>query len=174
MKTSCTMWSTVATGLTWNAGTSTIRMADVASIANLTFAGGGLTFNNFVWIDNQNTFALIFTGANTFADLRINPSGSARTFTLPAGATTTAATLELAGGSPGSKLTFNSSTPGVAATISVASGRVTGRNLIIQDITATGGAQFVAQNSTNVSGNTGWIFQRVGSLIRHGGRFIPL
>jgi hypothetical protein len=57
------------------------------------------------------------------------------------------------------RLSIAATTPGSAATISVASGVVSSDYLILQDSTATGGATFYAgADSTNVSGNTGWTF----------------
>lgn len=57
------------------------------------------------------------------------------------------------------RVSLVSSTGGTSATLTKPSGVVSNDYLSIQDSTATGGAQWYAgANSTNVSGNTGWIF----------------
>ena len=61
-------------------------------------------------------------------------------------------------GTPGSPVTFNSTLPGTARTISKSSGTVNALYLNIQDSTATGGATWNALDSTNAGNNTGWTF----------------
>lgn len=55
-------------------------------------------------------------------------------------------------------VTLNSSAGGSPSTLKKNLGVFQGKNLSIQDITATGGATFYADTSTNVSGNAGWNF----------------
>lgn len=128
--------------------TSTIKMTGTGG-----FIGGGKTYNN-IWFTANNTI----TGANTFTDLRID-AGVTVTFT--AGTTTTVTSLTW-NGTPGSLVTVQSSSAGSAFTLSDASGGNTVVYASIKDSTATGGASFVAQESVNVSGNTGWFFTALG------------
>ena len=51
---------------------------------------------------------------------------------------------------------LSSVTGGTQATLSVSSGTVEGNYLVLQDIVATGGATFNANNSTDQGNNTGW------------------
>ena len=67
----------------------------------------------------------------------------------------------------GSTLKYlQSTTPGVQATISGATGSVVPTYLSIQDSNATGGTIWNASNSTNINAgnNTGWIFASGGSM----------
>jgi hypothetical protein len=139
---------------TLSAGTSTIKITDVGSTAK-TFQGGGKSFN-IVQIIPGGTGAVIITGANTFAN--ITCIGGSKTITFPSSTTqtiSTAAGFNISGIS-GGLVTINASTVGTAATISVASGTVTGNYLSLQDNTASGGATFNAYNSTIVSNVSGW------------------
>lgn len=63
-------------------------------------------------------------------------------------------------------MTVQSSSAGSPATISKPSGIVSCDYLSLKDSTATGGATFYAgSNSTNISGNTGWLFNSYFSQI---------
>ncbi|MEY3048998.1 MAG: hypothetical protein RL365_1036, partial [Bacteroidota bacterium] len=55
-------------------------------------------------------------------------------------------------------VTIQSATAGTQAFISKSSGIVSGQNLTIKDINATGGATFNAYGSTNMGNNSGWNF----------------
>jgi hypothetical protein len=81
-----------------------------------------------------------------------------KTVNITSGATQTYTSL-IAIGTPASKITIQSVTPGSAATLSKSSGFTVIRNITLKDITASGGATFYALGTTNVSGNTGWAFQ---------------
>jgi hypothetical protein len=54
--------------------------------------------------------------------------------------------------------TFQSSVSGTPETISITNGIVIFKDCSIKDITASGGADFYAYNSTDLGGNTGWYF----------------
>ncbi len=158
--TSNVAWDmTTTTLLTFNANTSTI----VCSDAGLTFAGGGLTYND---VSLTGTGIATITGANTFATLT-RSNAVAVTLKLPSSTTQTVTSLVI-NGTAGNLVSLTASTAGTAATISKTSGTVTADFASIKDSTATGGALFRATNSTNVSGNTGWTFtsasQGSGSL----------
>ncbi len=151
------------TNLTVNSSSETLIFTSSAStqmnVAGTT--GTGKTFNS---VRFTGTGAAAIIGANTFGTLE-RSNAAAVTLTLPASATTTVTTLVLVG-TKGNLLTVNSSSGGTAATVSVASGVVLGKYLSLKDSTATGGATFIAQDSTNVSGNTGWTFRTsIGSAL---------
>ncbi len=157
-------WSATSTGTVWsfatttslilNSQTSTIAITDTSSTSK-TFAGGNLTYYNLS-ITGVGTGAVIFTGSNTFNNFTVNP---------PKTVTFTIATTQTINGTPsftgtaGNVITINSSSSGTSATLSKSGSSVSGDYLSIKDSTATGGAVWYAgANSTNVSGNTGWIF----------------
>lgn len=154
------VWNVASTGLTLTATGSTIKLQSALPTATRTFIGAGFTYNNFTWADESSAFGLTITGANTFNAFTTLPSTLARTLTFPASTTTTITTLSLQGNG-GALLSFISSSGGTAATVSVASGTVTADFLSIKDSTATGGATFLANQSVDVSGNTGWTFSGV-------------
>ena len=61
-------------------------------------------------------------------------------------------------------VTLQSGTAGTQAILTKASGTVSGQNLNIKDINATGGATFNAFGSTNMGNNTGWNFLATQAL----------
>lgn len=152
------IWNfTVTTALTFS-GASATYVVSAASANTRTFVGGGQTFGTLTYTVAGSTGALVITGANTLLTINFSDASNARTLTLPSSATTTVTTFNV-NGTSGKLMTINSSTPGTAATLSKASGTVSSDYLSIQDSAATGGAAWYAgANSTNVSGNTGWIF----------------
>jgi hypothetical protein len=84
--------------------------------------------------------------------------GLDRSITVHAGDTLNVTTHGYSGTS-GHLTTLISSTAGTAWNISTPSGTVSVDFVSLKDSAATGGAAFYAgANSTNVSGNTGWIF----------------
>lgn len=144
-----------ATNMTLTPNISTVKLTD-NSTNSVVFNGGGLTYNN-IWLTGTGTGGLTVTGANTFKDFKDDKSGT-HTVTLPASATQTMTTFSVSGIS-GHLISIISSSAGTPATISIPSGIISRDFLSIKDSTATGGATFYAgANSTNVSGNTGWIF----------------
>lgn len=64
----------------------------------------------------------------------------------------------VASGTAGNLINFVSVTPGVQYTLSKTSGTVVVDYVDIQDSTATGGATWIAHNSTDSGNNTGWEF----------------
>lgn len=150
------------TGITFSAGTSTIKLlAATPPAGNRTFLGGGLTYNNFWWAETNGGGAVTVTGSNTFNDFLISKGNFARSLTFSAGATNTVSSIEMDGESD-ALLTVKSSSGGSAATISDSSGANLWTYLSVQDITASGGATFTACESVNVSGNTGITFGGTG------------
>jgi hypothetical protein len=136
----------LATGLTFNIGTSTINMTGNSG----TFDGGGLTYNNVVFAGTPITVI----SSNTYANLTLT---AGKTVNFTSGTTQTVSNL-IGWGSSGNLITIQSSTAGTPATISKSSGTLALRYTSLKDITGTGGATFKVVNGTNVSGNTGWTF----------------
>jgi len=163
-------WYVLGTGTSWNrtgttitANTSTIRFDGITS-ATITFAGGGATYNNLLLFNSASSGIFAITGANTFNTLTSNRTGGF-TLTLPSSATTTVGTWSMTGPSPAGAITLNSSTPGVQATLSVASGTVNPIYAYIKDSNATGGATFVSTNAVDLGNNTGWGFSGTAGVL---------
>ena len=141
------------TNFTTTAGTGTGKISMTAATAK-TFVGGGSTFN--CTLSNDGAGALTVSGSNTFTTIANGVQPTAFTFTA---GTTQTVTNWTVSGTAGNLVTIISSTAGVPALLSKASGTVSSNYLSLKDSTATGGAAWYAgANSTNVSGNLGWIF----------------
>jgi hypothetical protein len=146
------------TGFTTTAGTGTGKISMTAATAK-TFVGGGSTYN--CTLSNDGAGALTISGSNTFTTIANGVQPTAFTFT--AGTTQTVTNWNVSG-TAGNLVTIISSTAGTAATLSKASGTVSSNYLSLKDSAATGGAAWYAgANSTNVSGNSGWIFSNAPS-----------
>lgn len=169
-----TNFSVTGTGTVTMAGGGTFRGTNWSGTSNgiaLTLTGGGSsatlapgtgtsvgTFGSVSAVDKNITISGSITVGGTFSHTL--PTSVARTLTLQAGETLgVTGSLTLTGRS-GVLLSVVSSTGGSAATISKASGTPTMDYLSVQDIAASGGATFVANNSTSVSGNTGIAFPK--------------
>jgi hypothetical protein len=151
-----TDWSfATTTNLTFSGASSTIVMNRAGTGAKA-FSGGGLTYGVVV----QNTAGrLTFSGSNTFFDIQNGHKATGASSLRFTAGTTTTVTNFTAAGEAGRVLTIDSSSAGSAFTLSKASGAVVTDYLSLKDSTATGGAVFYAgANSTDVSGNTGWLF----------------
>jgi len=141
------------TNFSTTAGTGTGKISMTAATAK-TFVGGGSTFN--CTLSNDGAGALTISGSNTFTTIANGVQPTAFTFTA---ATTQTVTNWNVSGTAGNLVTIISSTASVPALLSKASGTVSSNYLSLKDSTATGGAAWYAgANSTNVSGNLGWIF----------------
>ena len=141
------------TNFTTTAGTGTGKISMTAATAK-TFVGGGSTFN--CTLSNDGAGALTVSGSNTFTTIANGVQPTAFTFTA---ATTQTVTNWNVSGTAGNLVTIISSTASVPALLSQASGTVSSNYLSLKDSTATGGAAWYAgSNSTDVSGNLGWIF----------------
>jgi len=137
---------------TTTAGTGTGKISMTAATAK-TFVGGGSTYN--CTLSNDGAGTLTITGANTFTKLANGVQPTA--FVFPSSTTTTVSDFGI-DGTAGNLVTITSSTSGTAATLSSATSRIDTYYISLKDNAATGGAVWTAYNSTNVSGNTGWIF----------------
>ena len=144
--------ASISTNLTVT-GTGTISLTSASA---KTFAGGGIS--TYPTINQGGAGALTITGSNGFANITNTYSATGATSILFTVGTTNSFTNWNASGSAGKLLTINTPTAAVH-TLSKASGTVSADYLSITNSTATGGASWYAgANSTNVSGNTGWIF----------------
>ena len=143
----------VPTGFSTVAGTGTGKISMTGATAK-TFVGGDSTYN--CTLSNDGAGALTISGANTFTtiDNGVQPTA----FVFPISVTQTVTNWNVSG-TAGNLVTITSGTAGTAATLSKASGTVSSNYLSLKDSAATGGASWYAgANSTNVSGNSGWIF----------------
>lgn len=150
-----TVWNmATATNLTVTPETSTIVISDTSATSK-TFAGGGKTFNNIIFSGDDITIS----GANTFNDFAVNNAGEAEGLLFTNGVTQTINGNFTTNGSSGNLAIIASDSGGNAFTLSKASGIVSVNHMSIQDSTAAGGASWYAgTTSTDVSGNTGWLF----------------
>jgi len=143
----------VPTGFTTTAGTGTGNISMTGATAK-TFVGGGSTYN--CTLSNDGAGALTISGSNTFTTIANGVQPTAFVFPISVTQTVTNWTVS---GTAGNLVTITSGTAGTAATLSKASGTVSSNYLSLKDSAATGGAAWYAgANSTNVSGNSGWIF----------------
>jgi hypothetical protein len=143
-----------STGLTLNCETSTLVISNTTTTAK-TFYGGALTYNNLT-IGGDNI--TIFDDNNIVNVLACNTAGYATGLKI-----TSSKTVYVSGfttnGSAGNLAKIQSSVAGSKHNLSKASGTVSVDYMSIKDSAAAGGAAWYAgANSTNVSGNSGWIF----------------
>lgn len=151
------VWNCTSAGATIT-GSANIIFSSVTSNSR-TFTGAGKTYGSLTYIVAGSTGNLIISGSNTFGTINFSDANNARTLQLTSGTTTTITNTFNVNGSAGKLMSITASTPGSAATLSKSSGSVSCDYLSLQDSAATGGATWYAgTNSTNVSGNSGWIF----------------
>jgi hypothetical protein len=144
---------------TINAGTSNIVIATTSSLSR-TILCQGRTLATVTYTVAGSTGSLAFNVAiSTIGTLNFSDASNARTIIFQSGFTTTFTGTFNVNGTAGKLMSITSSSAGSAATISKAAGVVSCDYLSVKDSTALGGANWYAgANSTNVSGNTGWIF----------------
>jgi hypothetical protein len=148
----------VPAGFTTTAGTGTGYIRTTGATAK-SFVGGGSIYN--CTLSNDGAGAVNISGANTFTTIANGVQPTA--FIFPSSTTTTVTNWNVSG-TAGNLVTITSSAAGTAATLSKASGTVSSNYLSLKDSAATGGASWYAgANSTNVSGNSGWIFSNAPS-----------
>ena len=128
-------------------GTTAIVPGTSQIIITRDFYGDDFSFNQLTMTGNGSV-----SGSNTFSTLELEPGVNV---SLTDGTTQTVTNLILTG-TKASPINLNSSNPGTQATLSVASGTVDGVYLILQDIAATGGATFNADQTIDNGNNTGW------------------
>lgn len=154
LTTAPTIWTINTTNLTFDP--SDLEIDILSSSANArTFNLAGLHYGLIQY--NANGGALTLSGGGEIDRLRVRPT-VAQTINITSGTTVIIHNYDI-NGSTGKLKTLKSTSGGSPATISTPSGIVSMDYMSIQDITATGGADFYAgTHSTNVSGNTGITF----------------
>lgn len=167
-------WSLTSTGTVWNVSavasltlTSDGAILDVTSTSatarTVIMSGSGTVAKDYgdtTLRYTANTAAqLTITGVFTAAALVISGNAKPIRQTINHTITLTSAAGFQVAGTAGSLIDWQSTSAGTASTISVASGTVSTDYISLKDSAATGGARFFAgANSTNVSGNSGWVF----------------
>lgn len=144
-----TVWN-IDPSSTLNSSTSTIYLSGSNAV---TFAGGNRTYY-VLYNDVANALGLTVTGSNTFNT--IASTANTRRMTFTAGTTTTVTNFNLNGTSSQNVDLY--STTSSPFTLSKSSGTVDVSYLRINYSTATGGATWNATSSTDLGGNTGWVF----------------
>jgi len=141
------------TGLTFNAGTSTINLSNTG----ITFAFGGLTYNNVNFNSTINNSSIGITGSNTFANLTIaTPGGTGvRPVNFSANQTITG-TFTANGGSYTNRMLIQSNTLGTAFTITAATVSVSYADF--RDITGAGAGTWSGTSLGDCGGNSGITF----------------
>ncbi len=148
-------WHTsTITNLTFDAESSTIKTTGAMTTATSYFHGGGLTFNN-VWIANTGTYAIQFTGSNTFNDLKIDPG---RTVQFTANTTTTVSTFTSTATALATT-SIGSITAAAHRLVKTGGGTISSDYLYISYSNATPTLTWYAgTHSVDSGNNTGWIF----------------
>ena len=140
----------VSTGLTITANTATITAAGRGTVALGANNWNGTNFT--ITVDNRT-----MSGTSTIGTLGINTAGQNIGSRLNVGDVFTVSNITT-NGSAGSLASLMSTATSSAATISKASGLVCLNYMSIKDSTVGGATFYAGLNSTNVSGNIGWIF----------------
>lgn len=146
-------WSLAASGLTFNAGTSTITLAGGSE----GFVGAGQTYNNVVI---SGAGGSTISDANTFANLtRTGTTTKTCALSISANQTITG-TLTINGNSATNRVLIQSSTVGTSHTLTAATVVVT--NADFMDITGAGAGSWnlaaITGNSGDCGGNSGITF----------------
>ncbi len=156
-----------------NSGTSVINF----NSSNGNFSGGNfayydLNFNSSFStgnINDNNSFRNVLFNSNgninqsnTFNELTFT---SGFNYTLKSGSTQTINNRWQVQGSCVSYILLKSSLQGTVATVTKPLGAVLGYNIHIKDIKCTGAANFIAYNSVDLGGNTGWNFTSLVPLL---------
>ena len=152
--TNTTIWNfSNPTGMTFTKGASNIIVPSNTLPGLRNFAGGSLTYNNLTIDSNSGRGIIAISGGNTFANLSV---GAGNTITFAIGATNTISSAPTWTGTSSLPIAVGSGTIGVVGTISVPSGTLSLSYGAVRDITGSGGATFVANNSFDFGQNTGW------------------
>lgn len=147
------VWNVQGTGLTLNGSSATIVLSDTSATGNTFTMGTGLTIGGLTIAARSGT--TIINGTCTLGAFTVNAPNS---LIFQQGTTRTLTAVAF-NSSVGNVITIVSNLAGSPATLSLPSGIVAADYLSLKDSTASGGATWYAgANSTNVSGNSGWIF----------------
>jgi len=156
-----TVWNVTFTGVLTVTATSSVIVIQQASASARTFTGGGQTYGTLTYTVAGSTGSLtISDNNNTFSVINFSDVTNARSLIIGNSVTVfVGASGFNVVGTSGKLMTVNSVTGGTAHTISMPNGIVATDFLSLRDSQAVGGGAFWAgANSTNTSGNTGWVF----------------
>lgn len=131
---------------TLNSGSSNVYLTGDGVL----FAGGSQTYNNIYFSGSA-----IITGANTFNYLEL---GAGKTYDFEAEKTQTLNTVSFDGSGTADETVIRSYTPDTQFTFSKSSGTIEAQYVNLKDSNATGGALFIARDSTDSGNNSGWGF----------------
>jgi len=154
-------WTVTSTGTVWNVaatltvtpGTSTIVLSNTTATAK-TFAGQSKTYNNITFSGDNITV----TGSNTFNTFRVENAGLATGLKITSGTTQTVSAFTT-NGSSGNLAILSSVTAGSAHTFTTAASQISVDFMSIKDSTVIQtDVWYAGTGSTDVSGNTNWIF----------------
>jgi hypothetical protein len=158
--TSTTAFNNAApTNYTTTAGTGGNGTISLTGATAKTFVGGGSTYA--ATLNQGGAGTLTISGSNTLAGISNSYSATGATTISFTSSTTQTVSSFTATGTVGKVLTLNAVTSGTFASMVLSSGTVSGIDyLSIQDshVTPATTTWYAGANSTNVSGNTGWIF----------------
>jgi len=133
---------------------STIKLIPASGSANLKFNGNGMVYNN-VWFSGTHTGTFDITGSNTFNNITID---AGKTVRFTEGTTTTINNL-IAEGTATSGITITSITSGLTHTlVKTGTGAINVKYATISYSNASTPNVFRTRRSTNLIGNTGWVF----------------
>lgn len=150
------------TGNVWNLGgsnltilaTFTVFVINDTGATSKSFLGAGFTYGTLT-VTGDN---VIITGSSTFTNLNVNNAGLTTGLKLTAGTTQTVTNFST-NGSLGNLAKLISTSAGTPATMTTASSRISVDYMSIKDSTVTpANTWYAGSHSTNVSGNSGWIF----------------
>lgn len=146
---------------TWDIASSTFVISTASVNQRVINASlGSIVFGNITYTVAGSAGRLVIQGAShSFNNITFSDATTARSLRFSISNTFTIRGNFAVSGSAGIVHTLESSVSGTPFILSKSSDSVSCDYLSIQDSTATGGAAWYAgANSTNVSGNTGWIF----------------
>lgn len=138
---------------TVNSQTATLRFHN-DGVGTQVMDGLGHTYHNVETAGTGNS-TLLIQGSNTINKLS-NTKTVSHTVQFVAGTTNTVSNLNLVG-TAGNEITLEASTA-ATFTLTSPSGLMFNEYLILENSIGTGGAVWAALNSTDVGGNTGWLF----------------
>jgi hypothetical protein len=148
------LWNlATVTNLTFDCGTSLIKMTGNLGAAFINFHGGGRTYYDF-WNATTGDRSVDFTGSNTFNNFKINPG---RTVKFTAATTTTVASLD-AKGTQSNGITIGSITAANHNLTKTGEGRIVASYLTVSRSQASPADTFYAIGSTDGGNNSGWNF----------------
>lgn len=148
-------WSANNSGLTFNAGTSTINFT-YAGVKEFTARNNSTYYN--INVGGAGSFGLYVGSALTINSLTNSVQPATVIFSI--GSTYTLSNFGLSG-TAGNLITIRSDVPGTRFTLSKASGTVNTQYLSIQDSNAIGGATWdalISNGNVDAGNNTGWNF----------------